>query len=282
MSSHDQSNWETAHKKYLGIELDPVLSFKEFKQRIREKARKNMSKIWGMGMINGALSVKASITLYDALVRSILEYGAEIWGSDGWEEGEKIHREMGKRILRCHGKTTNEAVLGELGWWRLRTRREFIKLKYWLRILLMKDSNLVKQIYRWSKDEYTENGTKNWCETVHKSLTKYGLISLWNDENLIYKIENENPTQEKVKKYWLKHFYKTIHQVEEKEWLKDMKNKPKLRTYLTFKNKLKLEEYLISEHNKKGRYLLTSLRVGTAKLRIKTGRWKKKSGRKRE
>jgi len=63
----------------------------------------------------------------------------------------------------------------------------------------MKDSNLVKQIYRWSKDEYTENGTKNWCETVHKSLTKYGLISLWNDENLIYKIENENPTQEKLK-----------------------------------------------------------------------------------
>ena len=37
--------------KYLGIELDPVLSFKEFKQRIREKARKNMSKIWGLGMI---------------------------------------------------------------------------------------------------------------------------------------------------------------------------------------------------------------------------------------
>ena len=106
-------------------------------------------------------------------------------------------------------------------------------------------------------------------------MTKYGLISLWNDENLIYKIENENPTQEKVKKYWLKHFYKTIHQVEEKEWLKDMKNKPKLRTYLTFKNKLKLEEYLLSEHNKKGRYLLTSLRVGTAKLRIETGRWKR-------
>ena len=84
--------------KYLGIELDPVLSYKEFKQRIREKARKNMSKIWGMGMINGALSVKASITLYDALVRSILEYGAEIWGSDGWEEGEKIQREMGRKF----------------------------------------------------------------------------------------------------------------------------------------------------------------------------------------
>jgi len=90
--------------KYLGIELDPVLSFKEFKQRIREKARKNMSKIWAMGMINGALSVKASITLYDALVRSILEYGAEIGGvMDGkrakrfierWERG--FYGVMGK------------------------------------------------------------------------------------------------------------------------------------------------------------------------------------------
>ena len=39
----------------------------------------------------------------------------------GWREDSK----GGRRILRCHGKTSNEAVLGELGWWRLKTRREF-------------------------------------------------------------------------------------------------------------------------------------------------------------
>ena len=75
-------------------------------------------------MYSGHLSVKASINLYEALVRSVLEYGAEVWGDEQWEEGEKIQREMGRRLLRCHSKTANEVVLGELGWWRLRTRRD--------------------------------------------------------------------------------------------------------------------------------------------------------------
>ena len=46
-----------------------------------------------------------------------------------------MQREMGRRILRCNGKTTNEAVLGELGWWKLKTRREYCKLKYWVIII---------------------------------------------------------------------------------------------------------------------------------------------------
>ena len=40
--------------KYLGIELDSKLSFKEFKTRIRDKARRNVSKVWSMGMKMGA------------------------------------------------------------------------------------------------------------------------------------------------------------------------------------------------------------------------------------
>jgi hypothetical protein len=30
--------------------------------------------------------------------------------------------------LRCSGKTTNEAVLGELGWWKLRTEESTVSL----------------------------------------------------------------------------------------------------------------------------------------------------------
>ncbi len=97
--------------KYLGVDLDRNLSFEEHKRRIKEKARKNVSRIWYMGMYDGCLSVKACINLYQALVRSVVEYGCEIWGIGEWEEGERVQRELGRRILRCNGKTTNEAVL---------------------------------------------------------------------------------------------------------------------------------------------------------------------------
>jgi len=53
-----------------------------------------------------------------------------------------------------------------------------------------------------------------------------------------------------------------------------MEKKPKLRTYRTFKTKLKLEKYL-DVSNVKGRKLLTSLRSGSNTLEIEKGRWRK-------
>ena len=53
-----------------------------------------------------------------------------------------------------------------------------------------------------------------------------------------------------------------------------MDKKPKLRTYVLFKTKLKLENYL-SISNIKGRKLMASLRSGTNMLEIETGRWKR-------
>src|SRR6185436_5149585 len=44
-------------------------------------------------------SVKACVNLYEALVRSVLEYGVVVWNSVEWDEGERIQREMGRRIL---------------------------------------------------------------------------------------------------------------------------------------------------------------------------------------
>ena len=44
--------------KYLGVELDNKLSFSEFKKRIGEKARKNVSRVWSMGMFSVLIYTK--------------------------------------------------------------------------------------------------------------------------------------------------------------------------------------------------------------------------------
>ena len=266
--------------KYLGIELDSKLSLREFKTRIGEKARKNVSKVWSMGMKNGCLSVKAGINLYQALIRSVLEYGCEIWGDEEWEQGERIQREMGRRILRCSGKTTNEAVLGELGWWKLRTRREYCKLKYWIRILLMNNTRLVKKVYNKSKEKYIRTGTNNWCKIIHRLAIKYDLEAVWEDEKVIQqppdeKKEESEITPRRLKQRWTSYLYQKVQMIEEAAWLRQMNKKPKLRTYCTFKHKLELESYLKSETQKSAKFLLTRIRTGTSELRIETGRWKR-------
>jgi len=262
--------------RYLGMELDTKLSQREFRQRIGGKARGNVSRVWGMGMRNGSLSVLASINLYEALVRSVLEYGVEVSNATQWEEAEKIQREMARRILRCHGKTTNEAVLGELGWWRLQTRREFMKLKYWIKLSFMDDSRLVRQVYKLSREAYETKRKNNWCREIHLLLIKYDLLDLWGDEDRM-RNPGINPQNSvfKLRKYWEGVLHHHVHKKEEDGWRRAMYKRPKLRTYRTFKSELKLESYLLSEKEKIGRYWLTSIRVGTNKLRIETGRWKR-------
>jgi len=106
-----------------------------------------MARAWGMGIRTGYLSVKSSISLWQAVVRSTLDYGSQIWGKEKWLEGEQVQANMAIRILRCSSMTTREAMYGELGWWTLQSRRNFNKLMYWFHVVTMDDSRLVKKVY---------------------------------------------------------------------------------------------------------------------------------------
>ena len=83
----------------------------------------------GRGVSAGFASVKTSEMLWKALVRSVLEYGCEIWGEDTFSDFEKLQVEMGRKILRCKSTLTNEVVLGELGWETMKARRDEMRLR---------------------------------------------------------------------------------------------------------------------------------------------------------
>ena len=49
-------------------------------------------------------------------------------------------------------KTANEVVLGELGWWPMKARRDMIRLRYWRKLLKMSIERLPKVIYEWERE----------------------------------------------------------------------------------------------------------------------------------
>ena len=71
---------------------------------------------------------------------------------------EKLQLEMGKRILRCGSRMSEEVVRGELGWERQKARSDEMRLRYWAKIIRMEDDRIVKTIYRASRDR---RGKKN-------------------------------------------------------------------------------------------------------------------------
>jgi hypothetical protein len=59
-----------------------------------------------------------------------LDYGTEVFGGiEKWEgaELEKLARKTGKAILGVRKSTTNEVVMGELGWWSMKGRRDLLR-----------------------------------------------------------------------------------------------------------------------------------------------------------
>ena len=94
---------------------------------------------------------------WNALVRPVLEYGAEIWGSGSWEAGERLHHSFGKFLLGIGNRASNSFMYSELGWWDLTTRRDLIKLRYWHKIISMVNSRLTKKIFLLEKKERKPN-----------------------------------------------------------------------------------------------------------------------------
>ena len=136
---------------------------------------------------------------------------------------------------------------------------------------------MVKRVYLVTK---TQAKTSSWAMNIQKLLNTYGLSRFWDNHDLLFNIDGSgNSGAESVadhKSFWKRFLSKIILQHEEQCWWKSMnpqKERNKLRTYIKFKKKLRVEKYLLSP-NSRGRVYHTSLRNGTNVLEIEKGRWK--------
>ena len=261
--------------KWLGVELDNQLTYSFFKKQMLQKARMNVGRVWHMGIRSGVVSVQGGINLWEALVRPVLEFSCAVWGGGDWRDAETLQRNMCKKILRCSVMTTEETVLGDLGLWPLRARRELIMLQYWFHLISCPDSRLLKQAYLMSKG-FANVKKRNFASRCKSILFKYNLRNLWYDEQLIYNLDGKNNNDAKTmsqhKKFFQRYITKIIHGYQERQWIERMDGISKLRTYRHIKRNLCFEKYLNS-FNCQGRALMFSIRSGTNQLEIERGRW---------
>ena len=138
---------ETDVYKYLGLLFQREMSWEKAKARVFRNAQKASVWSWDLVMRTGNPTVKGLTGIYTGLVMPYLEYGAEVWGDFEWEEAEVLQRMIGRRILKLNKTVANEVVMGELSWLPLKARRMMLRLFFWLKILGMRDSRWVKQVY---------------------------------------------------------------------------------------------------------------------------------------
>ena len=131
------------------------------------------------------------------------------------------------------------------------------------------NNRIIKQVYLLtSNKKSTSFGSR-----IKKLLTRYKIFGKEEKD-----IKDETIEQLITNIYEINIYLALISVVmlhEEDQWLESMKWQPKLRTYIKFKKKLRLEKYLLgSSQYSLGRRYHTSLRNGTNVLEIEKGRWK--------
>jgi len=105
---------------------------------------------------------------------------------------------------------------------------------------------------------------RNWASEVKCILAECNLLPWW----------QSNPCGNGLSPKELKEVVSCcLFRCERERWKTETVNKPKLRTYIPFKNTYEPERYTKSIRCKAHRSLLAQLRGGTAQLEIETGRY---------
>ena len=92
-------------------------------------------------------------------------------------------RKVGRTLLGLGRTVNNEVIQGELGWWRMGARRDFIRLKYWGRILNMAKDRLPRRVYEISKN-LTENIRGSWINVTKTLLLNLNLAVTWQQQEI--------------------------------------------------------------------------------------------------
>ena len=159
-------------------------------------------------------------------------------------------------ILGVSQTTANEVVQGELGWWTVKARLDFLRLVYFGKLTREREG-VVCSVFREAREK-ADRGQKGWGLYTKQLMRDLGLEEEW----VVGEVGDLRRWREKVKD--------KIQDREWRQWRAGMVGKVTLDRYRRIKTRLKAETFL--KRNRAGVRRLIRLRVGTERLQIVRGR----------
>ena len=240
--------------KYLGIMLNEHLDYATTAELLSGAANRALGAIINKFRQHRNTGYKAFTKLYFTNVCPILEYCSGVWGFKQIQCCNKVQFRAQRYFLGVHNKTPLLSLFGDMGWTDPRDRRHLDMLRLWNRLIKMDNNRLTKKIFEWDK------GLQNsgWNSEIKQIFQSLDCLNCFENSNTIDIKYAEN----KLKENSLN------------KWLVDVQHKPKLRTYVLFKDDLKTEDYVKYCTNREQRSLLAQFRFGTLQLNIELGRFR--------
>ena len=239
--------------KYLGVVLNEFLDFNVTAEVLAGAGGRALGSVISKFRQFKNTTFSCFTKLIEASVNPVLDYGSEVWGFKNQIKTERVQQRAARYYLGVHPKTPIPAINGDIGW-NIPLHRRYVKMiKFWNRVVNMTDQRLTKQVFLVDKMFCKDN----WCSEIKWLFDKTEMNSNFDMVEI-----DVNNFETKIAEYF------------NKKWKDSLLTKPKLRTYMTYKNCLESEEYVKHCLSRRKRSLLAQFRMGVLPIAIETGRFK--------
>ena len=245
------------HYSYLGITLNEFLDFKFTCQVQADSAGRALSSIITKMIKNGGFPYNIYSLLYETCVTSISDYGGEIFGYNEQASNLNLHLRAIRAFIGVPKNATKPGILSEVDWLLPKFRTKIRMIRYYNRVVKMPESRLCKKVLSWDKNLNLDN----WSNEVKQ-------IFYQSEQSQIFYAGQPFCLQNVLEKIKLR-FQKSQKFSIELESL----NKPKLRTFITFKDFERVPAYITKPLSFIQRKFLAKCRLGCLPIRLETGRF---------
>ena len=239
--------------KYLGIIMDDNLKFDICTKTLADSGGRALGAIISKFKSLKNVGFKTFENMYNSGVKPVLEYGSGVWGHISGSCIDNVHYRAIRYYLGVHKFSPNLALTGDVGWISPKLSRCICRIRLWNRLVNMGENRLTRKIFEWDYQICKQN----WCKEMKCLFNELGIDAF--EEKSACDLETINPKLECIML---------------EKWKSQVIVKPKLRTYVTFKDNINTEPYVKFLMSKRARSLFTQFRHGILPLKIETGRFR--------
>ena len=247
--------------KYLGCNINENLDYSFTAGMQADSAGRALSSIITKMIKNKGFPFSVYSILYQACVCSISLYGGEVFGFEKQDVTQNIHLRAGRAFLGLPKNIASFGLVSELGWLMPHYQSQIKMIHYYGRIMRTPSYRLMYRVFKWD------------CH-----LNESGRISTWSNEvkSILYD-SNLGHIYDRQQLFPVKSIISELKESLVKKQQILLKNecqqKPKLRTFVTFKDFESLPPHVGKPLTFIERKMISKLRLGILPIRLETARY---------
>ena len=176
------------------------------------------------------------------------------WGFKCQTDLESVPIRAIRYFMGVHRFAPHLALYGDIRWLPSTQRRWLHMVRFWNRLLTFDDNRLTKRVFLY---DYENDNHNNWCSEIKRIFSYLNILNYYENKLVV----NMDSVKQKLFDFYAG------------SWPDEIRQTPKLRTYVTFKTEFKTEEYTKMKLQRNDRSILAQFCCGILPIRIETGRF---------